>query len=245
MTIKNLEILYQDKYLVAINKPSGLLVHRSPIARHETEFVIQILHHQLNQFVYPIHRLDKPTSGVLLLALNPDIAKELSKQWSNTHKYYQAVCRGLAPEYTVIDHPITTKLEPGDRFISPKTQPAQTIITREHARSLNVGFGRQAKHYPHTTFSLVNAELVTGRKHQIRKHLKHINHPIVGDTQYGKGDINRYFRRHYQIYRLMLHCHLLIFKHPIGNQFIEIHATVDATWQYLLTSLFNISDSYL
>jgi len=90
---KPLEILYQDEYLIAINKPSGLLVHKSPIDKHETRFALQELRDQIGQYVYPVHRLDKPTSGVLLFALDREIAKSMSQYFRNNlvHKEYTAI----------------------------------------------------------------------------------------------------------------------------------------------------------
>src|SRR5690554_272777 len=103
-----LEILYRDEHLIAINKPAGLLVHKSPIDRHETRFAMQLLRDQIGQRVYPLHRLDKPTSGVLLFALSADIAASVSAYWhTEVHKTYLAIVRGLAPVTADIDHPIS------------------------------------------------------------------------------------------------------------------------------------------
>ncbi len=232
-----LSILYHDEYLVAINKPAGLLVHRSPIDKHETQFVVQLLRDQLGQAVYPIHRLDKPTSGVLLLALNPDMVRQLSRQWDSVEKNYLAITRGKVQD-CFIDHPITTKPDKGDYFIQPKVQSAQTDIRVIATTTLAIGFGKSAAHYPTTDFSFLSVTPKTGRKHQIRKHLKHINHPIVGDTRYGRGEINRYFREHYGVNRLLLHCQKLTFLHPITRKNVMIFA--DVTWGEIIQPLFNL-----
>lgn len=228
-----LPIIYQDDELVAINKPSGLLVHRSPIDKHETQFAVQLLRDQIGQAVYPIHRLDKPTSGVLLFALNPDGVRELSLMWDKVEKTYWAITRGKVRD-GFIDHPITTKPDKGDNFTEPKVQTAQTAVKVLSTATLNVGFGKSAADYPTTDFSLIEARPQTGRKHQIRKHLKHIHHPIVGDTRYGRGEINRYFRQQYHIHRLLLHCQSLHFPHPITQKSIVITATVDESWKTAL-----------
>lgn len=228
-----MEVIYRDESLVAINKPCGLLVHRSPIDRHETHFAVQMLRDQLGQTVYPIHRLDKPTSGVLLFALDSNTARLLSTTWGEVKKTYWAITRGYV-ENRQINHPITTKPDKGDRFKQPKTQPAQTHVEALSHLTINVGFGKSAKNYPNTTFSWVKAIPKTGRKHQIRKHLKHINHPIIGDTRYGRGEINRYFRETAQISRLMLHCRQIQFQHPHHQQIITITATIDEQWKRLL-----------
>ncbi len=228
-----LTIIYQDKQLVAINKPSGLLVHPSPIDKHETQFAVQLLSNQLGQKVYPIHRLDKPTSGVLLFALSSEITKIMGEQWQQVEKNYWAVTRGKVSPCE-IDHPVTTKPDKGDSFHLPKVQSAQTQIQFISEVTLPVSFGKQAEKFPNTTFSWVKATPKTGRKHQIRKHLKHTNHPIVGDTRYGRGEINRYFREQYDIHQLLLHCRSLNFLHPISKQNIFIEAAVDSSWQKIL-----------
>lgn len=225
----SLAILYQDEYLVAINKPSGLLVHRSTIDKRETVFAVQTLRNQLNRRVFPVHRLDKPTSGVLLFTLNREVANMMSHQWQDVEKHYLAATRGKVKSQH-INHPITTQPDKGDRFSRPKVQAAQTHITQLAATTLPVSFGKSAANYPNTSFSLVYACLETGRKHQVRKHLKHINHPIIGDTRYGRGEINRYFRETHNIHRLMLHCLSLRFTHPVTRQTLNIYAPLDSTW---------------
>lgn len=233
----SLAILYQDDYLVAINKPSGLLVHRSPMDRHTKHFAVQQLAQQLGQKVYPVHRLDKPTSGILLFALHQETTRQISATWGKVEKTYWAVTRGKVRD-CLIDHPITTKPDKGDTFSQAKIQSAQTQIKNLSSTSLNVGFGHQAKDYPNTEFSLVEAKPHTGRRHQIRKHLKHINHPIVGDTRYGRGEINRYFRTHHNLNQLLLHCCKMAFTHPSNGNNIVINC--HPTWGNWLETLFNV-----
>ncbi len=230
-----LSILYQDNDLIAINKPSGLLVHRSPIDKHETQFAVQLLRDQIGQMVYPIHRLDKPTSGVLLFAFNTDIIRQLSLQWHQVDKTYLAIVRGRVTD-CFIDHPITTKPDKGDHFTQAKVQSAQTGIRVLATTTLDIGFGKLAHQYPTTDFSLLSVTPKTGRKHQIRKHLKHINHPIVGDTRYGRGEINRYFRETYDCNRLLLHCQTMTFLHPISGQWLSVSA--DVSWNQQIKNLF-------
>ncbi len=230
-----LSILYQDDHLIAINKPSGLLVHRSPIDKHETQFAVQLLRDQIGQAVYPIHRLDKPTSGVLLFALNVDMVRQLSVQWEKIEKNYLAIVRGRVNN-CFIEHPITTKPDKGDSFTQHKIQSAQTDIQVLATTTLDIGFGKLAHQYPTTDFSLLSVTPKTGRKHQIRKHLKHINHPIVGDTRYGRGEINRYFREFYDCHRLLLHCQKMIFQHPVNKQQLSVSAEV--SWNQSIQSLF-------
>lgn len=225
----SLQIIYHDTDFVAINKPSGLLVHRSTVDKYETRFVVQTLRDQINRHVFPIHRLDKPTSGVLVFALNRDAAKALASKWQHVSKHYLALSRGNVTSQQV-NHAITTHPDKGDTFTQPKIQSAKTTIENLETVTLPVGFGKLAAHYPNTDFSLLYVSPKTGRKHQIRKHLKHLSHPIVGDTRYGRGEINRYFRETLAIHRLMLHCSSICFNHPLTQQKINIYAPLDSTW---------------
>lgn len=227
-----LPVVYQDDYLIAVNKPSGLLVHRSAIDKYETTFAVQTLRNQLGKKVYPIHRLDKPTSGILLFATSSDITQQVASQWQQVEKDYLCVVRGNIHD-TALEHPIRTRLDNGEE----KIQTASTIFTRVGGTTIPVSFGKSAAHYRATHFSLVKAMPKTGRKHQIRKHCKHLNHPIVGDTRYGRGEINRYFRQHYYMKRLLLHCQAMRLIHPVSDKPLCLYAKLDSTWCRLLTNL--------
>lgn len=235
MATDTLPILYQDDCLVAINKPSGLLVHRSQIDRHETRFALQLLRDQIGQRVYPVHRLDKPTSGALVFALDSETARLLSQQFSQhqLHKHYLAVVRGYCPTTGLIDHPLKEEL---DKYTDAKArlnkpaQPAQTGFERLATIELPVAI----EGYPQSRYSLVMCSPHTGRKHQIRRHMKHINHPIIGDAKHGRGRHNRYFRDELQAGRLLLHAHSLQFLHPHTHQPLHLHASLDNTMTQLL-----------
>ena len=208
MEINPLEILYQDEYLVAINKPSGLLVHKSPIDKHETQFALQLVRDQIGQYVYPIHRLDKPTSGVLLFALSAEMAQTMSLLFrsSQVHKEYIAIVRGYTEDGSLIDYPLK-----------------QMLDTKEQKKQ---GISR----YPVARYSLVRLFPKTGRKHQLRRHMKHIFHPIVGDTKHGRGEHNKLFREKYECHRLLLHSNQISFMHPINKEKLVINASLDHTW---------------
>lgn len=229
-----LPILYQDEHLVAINKPSGLLVHRSLMDKSETRFAVQTLRNQLGRHVFPVHRLDKPTSGVLVFALDSETAKLISQQWESAEKTYFALARGKLHD-TTVNHPIRTPPENAHR--ETKIQAAETAFRSLATTQLPVVFGNNPKGFTHTAFSLVEARPKTGRKHQIRKHLKHLSHPIIGDTRYGRGEINRYFHAQFMVSRLMLHCTTLSFSHPVNQQTFSIHAPLDSIWQSVLIRL--------
>ena len=231
-----LEIIYQDDYLVAINKPSGLLVHRSMIDRHETRFAVQMLRDQIGQHVYPIHRLDKPTSGVLIFALNSDIARVLSDslQHKAVAKNYLAVVRGYTPESATIDYPLKEKL---DKIADKKAQqdkPAQEAVSH-YQRLATIELPYEVDRYPQSRYSLVKVSPETGRKHQIRRHMKHIGHPIIGDAKHGKGVHNRFFQQHFNCHRLLLTCTDITIEHPISKQPLYLRANLDQTF----TQLFN------
>ncbi len=224
-----LEILYQDEYLVAINKPSGLLVHKSMIDRHEIYFAMKMLRDQIGQWVYPIHRLDKPTSGVLLFALDSHTAKLMSQQFKEhtIQKTYIAVVRGYIQEEGVIDYALSVKLDKiadKDANETPKeAQPAVTAYKRLKTVELDFAVGR----YEKTRYSMVELKPKTGRKHQLRRHMKHLSHHILGDTKYGRGEHNKMIRREFNCHRLLLHALRLEVTHPYTNETLSISVEVD------------------
>ena len=223
-----LEILYKDEYLVAINKPSGLLVHKSPIDRHETRFALQLLRKQLGQYVYPIHRLDKPTSGVLLFALDKSTAKSMSEIFrsNKVSKSYIAIVRGYTAAYETIDYPLKQMLDTKEQKAKGITKEAKDAVTQYECLA-TVELPYAVSRYPVARYSLVKLKPLTGRKHQLRRHMKHIFHPIVGDTKHGRGEHNKLFREKYDMHRLLLHAHTIHFEHPISRENIEILAPFD------------------
>jgi tRNA pseudouridine65 synthase len=228
-----LEILYQDEYLVAINKPSGLLVHKSMIDRHEVYYAMKILRDQLGQWVYPIHRLDKPTSGVLLFALSKECARLLSEsfQTHDIEKTYTAIVRGYTQESGTIAHPLKEKLDKiADK--NAKEKEAQEALTN-YKRLATVELHATVGKYNTVRYSLVELKPKTGRKHQLRRHMKHISHHILGDTKYGRGEHNKFIRQEYGVHRLMLHCNTLVFSHPYTEKQIVLQAPYDEVWQKL------------
>ncbi|MFC3031666.1 tRNA pseudouridine(65) synthase TruC [Pseudoalteromonas fenneropenaei] len=222
---ETLEILYQDAHFVAINKPSGLLVHRSFLDKRETRFAMQMLRDQLGQHVFPVHRLDRPTSGVLLFALSSEDARAMNQLFieGTIEKRYLALARGFAPEQITVDRPLKEELDKiADKF-ADQDKPAQEAIT--HFRCLRtatlpIPIGK----YPTVRYSLVECLPETGRKHQIRRHLKHLSHPIIGDVNHGDNQHNHFFYEHFALQRLMLFATRLSFVHPYSNEKIDIRA---------------------
>ncbi|AJE02308.1 pseudouridine synthase [Geobacter pickeringii] len=228
MSAPAIAILHRDDHLVAVAKPAGLLVHRSPIDRHETRFALQEVRDLLRRHVYPVHRLDKPTSGLLLFALTPEAARSLTDAFAAgaVAKRYLAVARGIVPDDGVIDHPLT---EEPDRFDGTEganrlPREAVTLYRRLAATELPVATGR----YPTSRYSLVLLEPKTGRRHQLRRHLKHLRHPIIGDTTHGEGRHNRLFREQFACGRLLLHAAELTLPHPASGRAFTISAPIDA-----------------
>ena len=217
-----LPILYRDDQVVVIDKPSGLLVHRSPIDRHETRFAVQMLRDQLGRRVYPVHRLDKGTSGALTFALDRETATSLAGQFADqrVRKTYLAVVRGWPPAQGVIDHPLEAVQDEyapaGDTGPKPCRTGYRTVATVE----LPVRVDR----YPTSRYALVELEPETGRRHQLRRHLAHAKHPIIGDSTYGKGRHNRLFAERFGVRRLLLACTRLEFRHPVTGAAIVVRA---------------------
>ena len=239
-----LEILYRDDWLVAIHKPSGLLVHRSPIAAHEERFAVQLLRDQLGRRVYPAHRLDRGTSGVLLFALDRDVARTLAQRFEtqSVDKRYLAIVRGHPPEHGVIEHALARRLDAvevrggkgagardalpedvddGDSAAAePLAQPARTRFRRLATVELPHAVDR----YPSSRYALVELFPETGRRHQLRRHLKHIAHPIIGDATYGKGRHNRFFAKQLGCRRMLLACTALSFRLPADGRTLALYA---------------------
>ncbi len=232
-----LEIIHQDLDLVVINKPPGLLVHRSKIDRHESRFALQMLRDQIGQHVYPVHRLDKPTSGLLLFALSPDKATQLSDQFTQrkVFKRYLAVVRGYCPENGAIDHALREKHDRITDRRASLNKPPQEAFTK-FRRLAQVEWPEAVDRYPHARYSLVQLEPRTGRKHQLRRHMKHIGHPIIGDAKHGKGIHNRYFARQLNCPRLLLACTGLGFTHPGSGEVLQLQASPGEAFEQIMAT---------
>jgi len=233
-----MEIIYLDKYFVVVNKPSGLLVHRSEIDRHETRFALQMVRDMIGQRVYPVHRLDKPTSGVLLFALSPDDATAMMHLFASgsVKKRYLAVVRGYTPECGNIDYALKEQLDRmTDRKVR-KDKPAQSALTL-YQRLATVELPHAVGRYPTSRYSLLEVTPKTGRKHQIRRHMKHIFHPLVGDTTHGDGKHNQFFRAQFECHRLLLSAVSLSFDHPLTGEKTTLNAPLDESFTRVMMRL--------
>lgn len=222
-----IEILYQDDALVAVNKPANLAVHRSKMVGNADEFLIDLLRGQVGDNVYLAHRLDRATSGVLLVARSKEVAAALGEQFMTRtiHKQYLVVVRGWPdPGEDVIDYPL-----PGSRETGPRRE-ARTRYRRLATIQVPIELGR----YPDQRYALVLAEPESGRFRQIRKHLAHIHHPVIGDCQHGRGDHNRLYKQHFGCHRMLLHAWRVDFVHPVSSAPMRIEAPLDVAYANLL-----------
>ena len=211
-----LEIIYRDETLIAINKPHGLLVHRSKYADDATEFAVQALRDKINQYVYPCHRIDRKTAGVLLFSLDQPTNSLMQQQFSNNEvaKKYFAIVRGYTDDEGTIDYALVSE--------SGKQQEALTHYKTLQRVEVDVAFGK----FNTSRYSLVEAYPQTGRYHQIRKHFDHIFHPIIGDRPNGCNKQNKLFKERWNMTTMMLHAQEITFNHPVTGQKITIEAEI-------------------
>lgn len=227
-----INILFQSQDVVVVNKPAGMLVHRSWLDTHETVFLMQTLRDQIGQHVYPVHRLDRPTSGVMVFALNPEMARVLSQQFEQKQvsKTYLAIVRGWTDDAGSIDYPLKEQLDDIADEFTDKDKMAQAACTDfETLARCELPFVSQSR-FTTSRYSLLKVMPHTGRKHQIRRHLKHIFHPIIGDTTHGDLRQNKAVHAFCGNERLLLHAHQLTFRLPAQDECVSIIAPVDDAW---------------
>ncbi|WP_228730209.1 tRNA pseudouridine(65) synthase TruC [Shewanella sedimentimangrovi] len=229
-----INILYQDEYLVAIHKPAGLLVHRTYLARHEKWFAMQLTRDLVGCHVFPVHRLDRPTSGILLFAKSSQIANELCRQFAahEVEKEYLALVRGNMHEAGTLDYPLKEELdEYADKDVDPDKEAQQAITCYQPLLNTEIPFS--SGRYPTSRFALMALQPKTGRKHQLRRHMAHLRHPIVGDTTHGDGKQNKFMREYLGVNRLWLLAHKLAFTHPVTMERITLETAPEPEWQTL------------
>ena len=198
-------------------------MHRTRLDDQAREFALQRLRNQLGRPVYPAHRLDRPTSGVLLFALAPEVHTQLASRFEagTIAKRYLAIVRGWPAESILVDYPLARLADdvaPG--LLPGPAQSAITAVTRLATAELDVRVDR----YPSSRYALVSLVPTTGRRHQLRRHLAHLHHPIIGDTSYGTGRHNRLFRERSGSHRLLLHALTVEFEHPVTGARLRIVA---------------------
>ena len=214
-----IEILYQDEYICIINKASGSVVYKTPGAG-DSPIILQALRDQLGKKIFPVHRLDRSTSGCLAFALSSAVASKLQASLQQGQKKYQALCLGEPSAEGVIDRELTSEKKVKQPAVT-KYKVLESFVLYE----------------PEQKYSLLELDILTGRKHQIRRHLSFLGHHIVGDTSYGKGWLNRRFRDRFGFQRLFLHCHFLSIVHPISGERLSLHCPMTPDLDQLLAKI--------
>lgn len=224
-------IIYQDDDIVAINKPHGLLVHKTNIAKDATEFALQMVRDAIKQKVYPVHRLDRKTSGVLVFAKSKKVLKVVNNLFAKgqVKKTYQAIVRGFLPPKGVIDYPLTEGY---------KMQEAVSAYKVLKEFELNIAFGK----FQTSRYSLIEIKPKTGRFHQIRKHMAHIHHPIIGDRPHGCNKQNKLWKEFFEMTTMLLHANHIAFDYPAGNT-IQIAAELNTEFKRSLDLLYSKTNS--
>lgn len=219
-----LEIIYEDDHLIAINKPHGLLVHRSSIATNTDVYALQLLRDQVGYHVHPVHRLDRKTAGVLLFSKTAEFVSQIQArlQEDTSMKKYIAFVRGYFPEEITVDYHLTND--------KGKTQEAVTHFKCLNHFELDIPLGK------HTTsrYSMIEAYPKTGRMHQIRKHLNHLRHPIIGDRPHGCNKQNKLFLEKWKLNSMLLHAKEMSFIHPIHDEKVSITANQSDEFKRIL-----------
>ncbi|MEJ2045141.1 MAG: pseudouridine synthase [Reinekea sp.] len=233
----DLTVLYEDDWLLVVDKPAGLLMHPSWLDRRETDTLAGRIKTYLGRMkpdakVHTVHRLDRPTSGLVLIGKEDQAARNLIAQFESRRvkKTYWAICRGFAPVEQIIDHPLKEELDRiADKYAAQDkdAQSALTQIRRLGIAELAIPVSR----YPKMRVSWLECQPETGRKHQIRRHLKHLRYPIIGDTRHGCRHINQALEHIDADFGLGLRAVQLDFDHPVSGRRLSIRASVNQQWR--------------
>ena len=221
------DVLYQDDDVLVLNKPVGVPVHGSRMLEGRPETLLGMAREQTGRLVHAVHRLDRPVSGTILLTFNKEALAGLSAAFENRQvdKRYLAVVRGWSPEQGIIDYPL---LPPRDER-KGKEEAREAITSYERLATAELPI--EVPPYPAARYSLLELVPGTGRRHQLRRHMKHISHHLVGDTTYGRGEHNRLFREHLGCSRLLLHSLSLTFCHPRTKETLAVAAPLDESFK--------------
>ena len=219
-------ILHLDEQIVVVDKPAGMPVHRSRLVNDDEKYLIDAVRERVPGPLHLIHRLDRATSGVLLIGRSPEVAATLGRQFMarEVAKTYLAVCRGWPDEDGAIDYDL-----PGVRENSER-KPARTRWRRLGTVEVPIAVGR----YPQQRYALVEVDPETGRYRQIRRHFAHLRHPLIGDTSHGRTEHNRLYKQHFGVHRLLLHAWKLAFAHPSDGCRVAFGAPLDTEFAGLL-----------
>jgi tRNA pseudouridine65 synthase len=228
-------ILYRDAHLVAVDKPPGALVHRTRIDAHADRLLVQEVRDAVGRRVWPVHRLDKGTSGVLLLALDLNSARALAEAFATggVTKHYLALVRGWPPPAGRIEHALAPRDDDAEGMSEDERRAAAQPALTDFVRLATAKFPVCIDRYPETRYALLDVRPRTGRRHQIRRHLKHIAHPVLGDATFGKGVHNRFVAGITGTARLWLHAHSLTLPHPRDGSALTLEAPPAQEWRVL------------
>lgn len=225
-------VLFADEHFVVVDKPAGLLVHRSTVDRREWRALLPLVRDLVGARVHAVHRLDKGTSGAVVFARNAEAAAALSLAFreDRVDKRYLAIVRGWVPAEVVVDHALADLADPRADLAGSEPRAARTVVRPLAQAEMTFPVGR----YATARYSLVECRPQSGRRHQIRRHLKHIRHPVVGDANYGDLRHNRFFREELGISRMLLANVEIGFVHPFTGEAVRVAAPLDATFQRVL-----------
>jgi len=226
------DVLYREDELLGINKPAGVPVHGSQILEDQPETLLSMVRNHEGKIVHAAHRLDRPVSGVMLVTRSKQMLAQLGQEFENCRvkKCYLAVVRGWPGPEGMISHPL---LPPRDERKTDSV--AREAVTR-YKRIAQVEIPVPVHPYPASRYSLLALYPETGRRHQLRRHMKHISHHLIGDTTYGRGEHNRLFREKFTCHRLLLHAWSLEFRHPANSEQIRIHAPLDKEFNAVIAA---------
>ena len=215
---QHVKFLYEDEYLVVAKKVAKISVHRSEMCRDRRTLLTMVRNKLGGQYVYAVHRLDRPVSGPLLFAKSPEMCRELQKQFNEktVEKKYLALVRGWLEGEGEVDKQLVKK----------SNGAIQDCLTRYRGLA-TAEIDEPLGKFPTVRYGLVELEPVTGRYHQLRRHMRDLAYPIIGDSTDGDSHQNRFFREKFELRRLMLHCFYLSFKHPVSQELIKTYLEPD------------------
>jgi len=220
--------LHEDRWLLVVHKPAGLLVHPSALDAHAETDLLTLLQTQRGERLWPAHRLDKGTSGLLVLARDAASASALGQAFAQgqVHKRYLALVRGWPADSGLLDYPLAR--DPELPATGQPRLPASTAwqVLQRHSLPLSTRAG-----FADTRVALVEATPWQGRRHQIRRHFKQLGHPLIGDATHGKGPLNRSLAQHLGMQRLWLHAQHLVLPHPADGRTLHLRAAPGPEWQ--------------
>ncbi|WP_299104587.1 pseudouridine synthase [uncultured Tenacibaculum sp.] len=219
----NLEIIYEDDFIIGVSKPNNMLVHHSDYSKNVSEeaSLIQLLYSQIGHKLYPLHRLDRKTSGIILLSKAPEFVAEFQQLFYNSkiEKIYYGLVRGYSPQELLINTPVKGR-------DSNVYKDAETHLETKESIEINI----PVTPYNTARYSIVKLTPKTGRLHQLRIHMNKISFPLIGDPKYGDNNHNHMFKEKFDCNNLFLHAYSLEFTHPYTNKQVILKTPFPNHW---------------